>query len=83
MWYEDSVTYQAILHEGELRQARKIILMLGTERFGAPKAHLKKILEQIKDLRRLIKLEIRVLYADGWVELLAPTPRSRPKKEKN
>jgi predicted transposase YdaD len=84
---KESVTYQAILEEGEergiakgeakgeakgnLNEARKLLLRLGTRRFGAPSANVKTAIEAIADLERLELLIERVLDIGGWEELLA------------
>ena len=75
---EESTTYQAILEEGALRQARKSMLRLGQLKFHrAPKA-VKTGIENITDLVRLEELLLRLLDATSWQELLdLPQPRRR------
>jgi predicted transposase YdaD len=82
---EDSVTYQAIIAKGEqrgaLREARKTLLMLGREQFGAPTPEVTAAIEAINDLDRLEQLSIRVLHAGSWQELL-DLPRRPPRRRK-
>jgi predicted transposase YdaD len=82
----ESVTYQMILEEGEakgkaegaLEEARKMLLMQGTCKFGAPDQRTKGAVEKIADLARLEDLGVRLLDAAGWDDLLKkPTPRRR------
>ena len=86
---KESVTYQAILEEGEekgaLAEARKIVLRLGRNRFGPPDARVTAAVEAIADVERLEELGERLLSAASWDELLGlpapsrPQPRRRPK----
>jgi predicted transposase YdaD len=89
---EESVTYQAIiakgrdqgraegLHQGELQQARKMLLLQGQERFGAPAARVRAAVEGLSDLQRLEQLSVRLLHAASWEELLELPHRSRRPK---
>jgi predicted transposase YdaD len=85
---KESVTYQAILEEGEakgrsegaiegaLTEARKILQRLGQRRFGPPDTRVRTILEGITDVERLEELSERVYQVHSWEELLSlPTPR--------
>lgn len=85
---KESVTYQAIIEEGEaigevkgaLREARKMLLRQGTVRFGAPPAKVTRSLERISDVEQLEVLGERLLRVESWEELLdQPRPRRRPK----
>lgn len=76
---KESVTYQAILEEGQARgtlgEARKLLLRLGTRRFKSePPAPIKKAIESMADLERLEFLIERHADANGWDELLCPKP---------
>jgi predicted transposase YdaD len=84
---KESVTYQAILEEGEekgalkgaLAEARKFVLRQGRVRFGPPDARATAAVERIADIERLEELGERLLNAASWEELLAlPAPR-RPR----
>ena len=83
----ESSTYQAILAEGEakgkaegkaegeaegaLKEARKLLLALGSQRFGAPSAAVRDTLAGIATLQRLERLSERLLDVESWDELLA------------
>jgi hypothetical protein len=75
----ESVTYQAILREGEAigeargraDEARRILLRLGERKFGPPTVGTRAELRRISDLERLELLTDRVLNASSWDELLA------------
>ena len=71
----ESSTYQAILEEGRvegrIREARQIVLELGTGKFGAPDAETVATMERLNDLDTLHRLALGVLRASNWQELLA------------
>lgn len=70
---QESDTYLAILDEGREAEAKKIILLLGPERFGPPDegttARLNAITENVERLERLIE---RLFHgtATSWQDLL-------------
>ncbi len=86
----ESVTYQAILEEGEERglqkglergraegtvvgsaaEARKLLLLLGTERFGPASEAERARIEGESGLERLEELAKRLLHVASWEELL-------------
>jgi Domain of unknown function (DUF4351) len=68
---EESITYQEILGIGQLKEARKMILRLGKNRFGRSSRKAKEALEAIVDLEVLESLGVRLLDAKSWEELLA------------
>jgi hypothetical protein len=84
-WLQDSSTYQAIIAEGEARsetrwriaQARRVIITLGTDKFGAPSRSIVNQLERVDDLDRLERLIRRVLTAESWVDSSHPNPSAR------
>lgn len=86
MAMEESTTYQWVLEQGALREARKNVLLLGQEQFhGTPRA-VKKALENITDLARLEELLVRLRKAASWEELLdlpEPSRRSTRRKPKS
>jgi predicted transposase YdaD len=88
---EESVTYQAILREGEARgeakgearEARKLLLLQGRARFGEPSAKIVAALDALIDLTQLEALAVRLLQASSWEELLrvnGSARRSRGRK---
>jgi hypothetical protein len=81
---KESTTYQAILEEGEAKEARKMLLLQGRDRFGEPSAKIVALLGAVTDLGRLEALAVRLLHVKTWEELLgmngtARHPRGRRK----
>jgi hypothetical protein len=83
---KESVTYQAILEEGEakgklegaLAQTKKVLRLQGEDCFGAPDAATTRTLEQLNDLPRLEELLVRLPHVHSWRELLGrPATRRR------
>ncbi len=76
---KESVTYQAILAEGEAKgkaegraeEARRLILRQGTKRFGPPGASVEAAIVGIGSVERLELLAERLLEVESWDELLA------------
>jgi hypothetical protein len=76
---EESVTYQAIIRKGEAKgeakgkteEARKILLLMGQKRFGAPTPEVIAALDGLSDVAKLEELTVRLLEATSWQELLA------------
>jgi predicted transposase YdaD len=72
---KESVTYQAILkegrEEGREEEALRILLALGTKRFGKPTAKIRRSLAQITDRERLEDLATQILDVRSWADLLA------------
>jgi hypothetical protein len=66
----ESDTYMAIIDEGREEEARRLILRLGEQRFGAPSDSVRSALAQINDVDRLERIFDRLLLAAGWSELL-------------
>jgi predicted transposase YdaD len=75
----DSVTYMAILEEGEekglkrgrIEEARSVLRRQGKKKFGAPGKRTAAAIDAIDDLDRLEMLHERLLDAKSWKELLA------------
>ena len=67
----ESVTYMAILDEGRVEEARKIILRQGRKLFGPPDESTTAALTAIEDLERLELLSEQLLDVKSWQELLA------------
>jgi predicted transposase YdaD len=90
---KESVTYQAILEEGEAKgrakgrtegavvELRKILLLQGGDRFGPPDVQSVAALEGIIDVARLEELARRHLRVGSWQQLLAPA--SPPPKKRS
>ncbi len=75
MILEESSTYQWILEKGlakgEANEARKLILRLGTKRFGPPSPAVGAALQAATDRERLERLAERTLDAVDWDDLIA------------
>ncbi|HMC90714.1 MAG TPA: hypothetical protein VKI17_14250 [Gemmataceae bacterium] len=86
---KESVTYQAILEEGmakgmaqgqstgALAEARKLLLLQGSKRFGPPDAPTTASVESIGDLAYLEKLLLQIMSAASWQDLLKRAGRQR------
>jgi predicted transposase YdaD len=72
---KESSTYQAILAEGEqkglLKEARKLLLSMGTKKLGPPDNQTKSSIEAIGNLTKLEALTERLLDVSTWQELLS------------
>jgi predicted transposase YdaD len=85
----ESSVYQAILAEGEakgevegeIKEAKKLLLRLGRKCFGPPDKSTRATIETLTDVSQLEQLAERVLTAESWHELLAP-PRTRKNRRR-
>jgi len=68
---QESDTYLYIQDEGRIAEAKKIILMLGKERFGPPNESIHASLTAESDLDRLEHLSKLLLKVANWDELMA------------
>jgi hypothetical protein len=73
---KESLTYQAILAEGEAKEAQKLLRLWGEERLGVPDAATQSALDAITDVAHLEQLARRLSKVASWRELLA-APRAR------
>ncbi|MCC7424991.1 MAG: DUF4351 domain-containing protein [Planctomycetaceae bacterium] len=71
---KESTTYQAILEEGREEgrkdEALRVLLALGTRRFGKPSAAVSRKLRSC-DIAALDRLIERILDAGSWNDLVA------------
>ncbi|MCI0459537.1 MAG: hypothetical protein L0Z62_21520 [Gemmataceae bacterium] len=67
---QESDTYLAIVDEGREKQAKKDLLLLGTQRFGPADEAVRAKLNAITDLERLDRQVERLLKASSWQDLL-------------
>jgi hypothetical protein len=75
---KESSTYQAILAEGKAEEARRVLLLIGTNSFGAPDEATAIALEAMTSIEQLEQLIARSRAASNWQELLGlPRPRRR------
>jgi predicted transposase YdaD len=72
---KESTTYQAILDEGRgegrVEEARRLLLLLGSERFGPPDARVQAALDAMDAVEPLERLSQHLLKVESWEELLA------------
>jgi hypothetical protein len=89
---KESVTYQAILEEGEakgeakgkLEGTRNLLLLQGRDRFGEPPPEVVAALAALTDVGRLEELGVRLLRTSSWQDLLGltgPARRGRGRKK--
>ena len=67
----ESDTFMAIIEEGEIGEARKLLLRFGQKKLGAPDKAVSNTLDGISDLERLERMVERVGEIQSWQELLA------------
>jgi predicted transposase YdaD len=81
---EESVTYQAIIRkgqaEGQLREARKNLLLVGTKCLGDPSKAATAAVNAIADLNRLEQLIVAAVEAKSWEALLGLPPKRTRRK---
>jgi hypothetical protein len=66
----ESTTYQYILDEGRIEEARAMLLRQGRIRFGPPGEQAEAVLAGISDLDRLRRMGERLVQAGTWQEVL-------------
>jgi hypothetical protein len=71
-WVQEA--YQSILQEGRVEEARRMIVALGTRRFGPPDASTVAALEALDDADALERLIDPILTATSWHEALEAAP---------
>jgi hypothetical protein len=69
--------WEDAVREGEIIEARKILIILGRIRFGRVDKATRAAIKAIDDLRRLERLCDRVQAVSSWAELLAKTKGGR------
>jgi hypothetical protein len=80
---KESSTYQAIVAEGMVQEARKALLLVGKELLGEPDQATVAAITAIADVQQLEELLPRVAHVRTWRELLGqPTPRRRNGRRK-
>jgi hypothetical protein len=66
----ESTTYQGILEEGRVEEARRMILRVGRKKLGRPSAAVHKAINGIADLDRLEHMGERLVTANHWEEVV-------------
>jgi hypothetical protein len=83
---KESVTYQAILNEGEAKgkadEARRILLLLGRDQLGEPTASALAATDALSDVNRLEQLTLRLKHVASWQELLGLSGPRRSSRRK-
>jgi hypothetical protein len=68
---KESDTYQCILEQGALQEARRLVLIGGESCLGVPPGeHFKETLEGITDLARLERMALRAFKGASWKDVL-------------
>ena len=67
---EESTTYQYIIEQGAIKEARTTVLNLGASKLGAPAKKVKAAIREVDDLPRLRRMVMNVLTAKSWNEVL-------------
>lgn len=67
----ESDTFMAIIEEGELKEAKKMLLRLGQKSLGAPDESVTTVLEGITKLERVELMMERIGDVESWQQLLA------------
>jgi hypothetical protein len=75
----ESDTFMAIIEEGEVNEARKMVLRLGQKSLGVPDEAVTTAVEGTTDLERLELMMERIGEVESWQQLLA-TPRKRARR---
>jgi hypothetical protein len=80
-WMEVSSTYRAIMRQGFVEGARRILVLQGETKFGPPDAAARATIENTSDLAQLEDWAVRLVTSAGsWKELLTPPElRRRPR----
>jgi hypothetical protein len=80
---EESTTYQAIVRRGRAEEARRLLLLMGETKFGAPDDNVRAALDSITDVAQLEEVGVRLMSVDSWQELLpTQTPQRRPSRRR-
>jgi predicted transposase YdaD len=67
---EESSYYHGILEKGEAKGGQRLLLRVGTKRFGEPGPKVRAAIDQIQDLAALEELAALALDVTSWQELL-------------
>jgi hypothetical protein len=80
---KESSTYQFIVQEATLQEARQMLMLVGQERLGKPDTGTAAAINAIADVRQLEELARRAVHVRSWRELIGqPAPRRRNGRRK-
>ncbi len=68
---EESTTYQYILEQGAIKEARRMLLEMGATKFGAPARKVRSAIKELEDISRLRRIALRLITAGSWDDALA------------
>lgn len=75
---KESSTYQFIIEEATLQEARRSVMLVAQERLGEPDMATAAAINAIADVRQLEELMRRAVHVRSWRELIGqPPPRRR------
>ena len=69
-WRESSSTFRDVHETGERVGLRKILMRLGTKRFGTPTTTTVALIDAIEEVELLQSMIERVMDANGWGEVV-------------
>ena len=69
---KESTTYRAILQEGRVSEAQRLLMLQGGICFGRPDERIQGIIEAIRDVKQLERLSRRLvdMNVHDWDDLL-------------
>ncbi len=70
MHWRDSCISRALVQEGQINEARRILLWQGRSRFGEPPPETVAYIQSLANLETLEELCVCALHAKNWVDLL-------------
>jgi predicted transposase YdaD len=69
--------------EGRAEEARKMLLLLGRDKFGQPPTNIQMALDSVADVGRLEEFAVRLNHASSWQEVFGePGLRRRTTRKK-
>ncbi len=74
---KDSVTYQEIVREGRVEEARRMLVIMGEQKLGTADSQVHALLDAINSVKRLEELAKQVRNVSTWSELLQSTRKRR------
>ena len=69
-WLESSSTFRHVHETGERVGLRKVLMRLGTKRFGTPTTTTVALIDAIEEVELLHRMIERVMEANDWSEVV-------------